>query len=89
VVIQLSELRFNKRIGENQIEISEAKHGADLKDIMRWRVSKGGKQLVIEFKSRAGNFGSGNLVEVAIYGSAFVGLRAGERFRWVLTTDPL
>ena len=91
VVIRPGDSRFKKRVEENQIEISEAKHGHDLKDIMRWRISGDGRQIVIDFKPGAGDFGSGNAVEVTIDGSAFAGPgRGGEnRFTWSITTDPL
>jgi hypothetical protein len=89
VVIQLGELRFKKRITADQLTIREAKHGHDLRGIMLWRVSRGGKQLIIKFKKGAGDFGSGNAVEVRVDRAAFDSPvpSPNTRFEWSIPTD--
>lgn len=58
---------------------------------MSWRVGRGGKRLVIKFKSGMGDFGSGNSVEVQIDRSAFArGVESpNSRFEWSINTDVL
>ena len=71
VVIVLKTLTFNKSILINEITIIEFKHSHDLKDIMIWKVDKSRKKLFVRFKKGAGDFGTGNAVEVTIKASAF------------------
>ena len=71
VVIVLKKLTFNKSILTNEITIIEFKHNSDLKDIMIWKVDKSRKKLSVKFKKGAGDFGTGNAVEVTIKASAF------------------
>ena len=91
VVIQLGNMTFKKNIMRDQIEISEGKHGHDLRDIMTWKVAQTGKRLKIEFKAGMGDFGSGNRVEVRIDRSAFKEpMESGnKRFIWSIDTDTL
>ena len=91
VIIQLGSLRFRETIKPDQIVIREAKHGHDLGDIMLWHVEGNGKRLAIKFKPGAGDFGSGNRVEVQIDRSAIVGQveSTNNRFEWSMDTDVL
>lgn len=91
VVIQLSQMRFNKKVMPNQIMISEAKHGHELSGIMNWHVSRDAKRLVIRFKRGAGDFGSGNAVDVRIERAAFVAsaLSLNDYYGWSVSTDLL
>jgi hypothetical protein len=89
VIICLRKTRLKKEIAAAQIKITEAKHGHDLREIMDWRVNRGGKQIVIRFKPGKGGFGGGNSVEIEIDRSAFARLPGpgALRFRWVIETD--
>jgi hypothetical protein len=89
VVVQLSNMTFKKRIVASQIRIVEAKHGHDLTDIMVWSVGKNGKRLTIRFKKNAGDFGTGNAVQIDIDRSAFIGPMESSnlKFEWAITTD--
>ena len=73
VVIHIGNVRFRRNIKRDQILISEAKHGHDLRGIMTWRVDQNGRRLVVKFKPGMGDFGSGNTVEVRVARSALVG----------------
>ena len=89
VVVQLGSSRLRRVINPEQIAISEGKHGHDLRDIMAWRVIKGGRKLIIKFKPGAGDFGGGNVVEVRLARSAFIKPleSANVDFSWVIHTD--
>lgn len=92
VVIRLGRSRFREVIRSEQIVIREGKHGHDLKEIMSWHVGQNGRQLVIKFKPRMGDFGSGNRVEVQVDRSAFRVTNAeshNKRFEWSIDTDVL
>ncbi len=91
VVIRLGNLRLREVIRPDQIVIREAKHGHDLRGVMSWRVGRNGKRLVIKFKPGAGDFGSGNSVEVWIDRSALKGdvESPNNRFEWSINTDIL
>jgi hypothetical protein len=91
VVVQLSRMTFKRSIVAGQISIVEAKHGHNLTDIMVWSVGKKGKRLTIRFKENAGNFGTGNVVQINIDRSAFLGpIEFGNlKFVWAITTDPM
>jgi hypothetical protein len=89
VVVHLSNMTFKRSIVASQIRIVEAKHGHDLTDIMVWSVGKKGKRLTIRFKENAGDFGTGNVVQIDIDRSAFLGpIESGDlKFMWAITTD--
>lgn len=91
VVIQLGNLRFKSRVSPHQIIIREAKHGHDLKETMTWRVTQDGRRLVIKFKPKMGDFGSGNSVEIQIDRTAFDSSidSPNNRFEWLISTDVL
>lgn len=91
VIIRLGNSRFRESINPEQIIIREAKHGRDLRGAMSWRVERNGKRLVIKFKPGAGDFGSGNSVEVQVDRSAFAGHveSPNTRFEWSVNTDVL
>jgi hypothetical protein len=88
VIIALDRLTFKQKIDNDEISIIEAKHSRDLKDIMTWNVDKTRKKLVITFKKGTGDFGSGNIVTVAIQSSAFVSDEI-QTYSWTISTDPL
>jgi hypothetical protein len=90
VVVQLRNMTFKRSIVASQIRIVEAKHGHNLTDIMVWSVGKKGKRLTVRFKENAGDFGTGNVVQIDIDRSAFVGpIESGNlKFEWAITTDP-
>ena len=71
VVITFDNARFRKRISPQQLKVSEAKHGYNLIDLMKWRVSQGGRRLTIKFKPGTGDFGTGNQAEVTLFKTAF------------------
>jgi hypothetical protein len=91
VEVRLSSMTFKKSIAASQIRIVEAKHGHELTDIMIWSVSDEGKRLTVKFKENAGDFGTGNVVEIDIDRSAFLGpIESGNlKFEWAITTDPM
>jgi hypothetical protein len=91
VVIQLSNLTFKRSIVASQIRIVEAKHGHNVTDIMVWSVGKKGKRLTIRCKENAGDFGTGNVMQIDIDSSAFLGpIESGAlKFEWAITTDPM
>ncbi len=88
VVIEFNVLTLKDTVGADQIAITEAKHGSDLKQLMIWKVEDGGKRLVIQFKPNTGDFGSGNCVTVAIRGSAFA-TEPVQIYVFQISTDPL
>ena len=71
LAVQLDRRTFKKTISRKQVDVSEAKHGRSLTDMMTWHVSPDGKQLIIKFKPGMGDFGTGNWVTVQIDCSAF------------------
>ena len=71
VVVRLNRLRFRSSIRSEYLEVVDAKHGRDLKPLMRWRVGRDRRTLVIEFLPGRGDFGSGNAVTVRIDAAAF------------------
>jgi hypothetical protein len=89
VTIRLRALRFKSNIGREEIEIQEAKHGNDLRDAMTWHVSEGGRRLMIKFKPKLGDFGSGNNITIRIHGSAFTGraIPSHNWLGWMISTD--
>jgi hypothetical protein len=89
VFIRLREMRFRRNIRSEHIRITEAKHGHELKELMRWRVSPDARLLLIEFKPGKGDFGSGNEVTVEIDRAAFAfaGDSSDRIFRWSIATD--
>lgn len=91
VVIQLGHMTFKKRIAARQIRIVEAKHGHELTDIMVWSVTDKGKRLTVKFKENAGDFGTGNVLQINIDRAAFLGpIESGNlKFEWAITTDPM
>jgi len=58
---------------------------------MVWSVGKKGKRLTIRFKENSGDFGTGNVVQIDIDRSAFLGpIESGNlKFAWAITTDPM
>lgn len=89
VIIRLDRGRFWRTIRTPQIFIREAKHSHELKEIMTWRVVGRGKRLVIKFRPKMGDFGSGNRVEVQVARSALVGQAKSATgwLSWVIATD--
>jgi hypothetical protein len=71
IVIRFAEGRFKKTIRANQLKVYEAKHGANILDLMMWETSRDRKQLTIKFKPGDGDFGTGNRVAVTLYKTAF------------------
>jgi hypothetical protein len=88
VVIQLSQLTFPSKLDPSAIDISEAKHNRNVKDLMEWSVDPERKRLTIQFRPGAGDFGSGNRVEVKIRREVFQPGSQGALI-WVVETDPL
>jgi hypothetical protein len=71
IVIKFDDAQFKKRVRPNQLKIFEAKHGANLIDLMTWRTSRDRKQLTIKFRPGTGDFGTGNQVEITLYRAVF------------------
>jgi hypothetical protein len=71
IVIKSDDAVFKKRVQPNQLKVFEAKHGANLLNLMTWRTSRDRKQLTIEFKAGTGDFGTGNKAEITLYKKAF------------------
>ena len=71
IVIKFDNAVFKKRIQPNQLKVFEAKHGANLLNLMTWRTSPDRKQLTIEFKPGTGDFGTGNKAAITLYKTAF------------------
>jgi hypothetical protein len=71
IVIRLEGGLFKKTIRRDELRVVEAKHGANIIDLMNWHTSHGGKQLTIEFKPGRGDFGTGNRVAITLYKTAF------------------
>src|SRR5436309_13223361 len=55
IVIRFEDGRFKKMIQRNQLKVYEAKHGANILDLMTCRTSRDGKQLTIKFKPADGD----------------------------------
>jgi hypothetical protein len=71
IVIKFDDAQFKKRVRPNQLKIFEAKHGANLIDLMTWRTSRDRKQLTIKFRPGTGDFGTGNQAEITLYRAVF------------------
>ena len=71
IVIRFDDAVFKKRVQRNQLKVFEAKHGANLLNLMTWRTSRDGKQITIKFKPGTGDFGTGNEAEITLYKTAF------------------
>jgi hypothetical protein len=89
LIIRLGRMRLKPEVGSDEIEIREAKHGADLKNVMTWRVDDGGRRLVIKFKPGMGDFGSGNNVTVRLSRGVFAdpASPSNEWYEWSVSTD--
>ena len=88
VAILLDERAFSPRIAANQIKVTEAKHNADLTDLMSWSVSASGKRLAIMFKPGMGDFGSGNSVTVRVDAAAIQSDEGLDKtLEWTIRTD--
>jgi len=88
VEITLDKLSFTPAIGSDQIQITSAKQGRDLKELLTWSVSADRKCLQIRFKPGMGYFGTGNAITVALDRSAIVGYKGvNNRFEWSIQTD--
>jgi len=88
LIIQLGKMTFSGSVSEDQLSITELKHGHDLKDIMVWDVDKQRKKLTIKFKPGMGGFGTGNSVTISIDGSAF-STNPMEKYSFTIATDLL
>jgi hypothetical protein len=71
IVINFDDARFAKNVRPDQLTVFEAKHGANLLNLMMWRVSPDRKRLTIKFKRGTGDFGTGNQVAITLYKTAF------------------
>jgi hypothetical protein len=71
IVIKFDDAVFRKRVQPNQLRVFEAKHGANLLNLMTWRTSRDRKQLTIKFKPGTGDFGTGNKAGITLYKTAF------------------
>jgi len=71
IVIKIDDGQFKKRVRPNQLKIFEAKHGANLINLMTRVTSHDRKQLTIQFKPGTGDFGTGNQAEITLYRAAF------------------
>ena len=71
IVIKSGNAVFKKRVQPNQLKVFEAKHGANLLNLMTWRTSRDRKKLTIKFKPGTGDFGTGNRIAITLYKTAF------------------
>jgi hypothetical protein len=71
IVIKFDGAVFKTRVLPSQLQVFEAKHGANLLNLMTWHTSRDRKQLTIKFKPGTGDFGSGNKAEITLYKTAF------------------
>ena len=86
--IRLNDASFVSEISSDHISIIEAKHSHDLRDIMVWSVSEGGKLLQIRFRPGCGDFGSGNTVRVRVARVALKGYNGpNNALDWSIGTD--
>lgn len=88
VIVQLGELNFNQTIDQDELSVTEDKHGSDLKPIMTWTVDQHRKKLTIQFKSGMGDFGTGNSVTVRVSESA-LSPNPMQRYVFQISTDIL
>ena len=71
IVIRFEDARFKRHVRPNELKLFEAKHGANLLELMTWHTSSDRKQLTIKFKTGTGDFGTGNPAEITLFKTAF------------------
>ncbi|MDT7602350.1 MAG: hypothetical protein QOF61_347 [Acidobacteriota bacterium] len=89
LIIRFGRMRLKPTVGSDEIEIQEAKHSADLRNIMTWRVDDDGRRLIIKFKPGMGDFGNGNNVTVRLSREAFAepASSLNNWYEWSINTD--
>ncbi len=85
--MQLNRWRFKKSVAAADLSVKEAKHSAELKDLMVWSVDNAETRLTIKFKEGMGDFGSGNTVSIILGPGAFAG-EHNDSFTASISTDP-
>jgi hypothetical protein len=71
IVVNFDKGKFKRKIRSNELTIYEAKHGANITNLMTCHTTRDGKQLTIKFKRGTGDFGTGNQAQIRLYKSAF------------------